>query len=69
MGVPRLPLIVLPHPVADLLPEELAEMARKTYPHVVAALTREGLNSADFFVEYERPERRSSADHCSVCVE
>ena len=69
MGVPNLPLVVLPHPVADLTPEELGEMARKAYPHIVAALTRKGPDTIDFIVDYQLPDRRADSAECEVCVD
>ncbi len=71
MGVPELPLIVLPHPVGDLSPEELEKMARLAYPSIVTALTQPGRDRIDYFVDYVRPGSPAPAQdaECEVCVE
>ncbi len=69
MDVPRLPLIVLPHPVADLAPEELKEMARRAYPLILKALTEPNQDSSDYFVDYVLPDRRTADEDCEICAE
>ena len=69
MGVPWLPLIVLPHPVASLEAEELREMARLAYPLIVKALTQPNQDTIDYFVDYVQPDRRTQDPDCEVCVE
>ncbi|MCZ6558867.1 MAG: hypothetical protein O7A69_14010 [SAR324 cluster bacterium] len=69
MDVPRLRLIVLPHPVADLAPEELREMARRAYPLIVKALTEPSQDSSDYFVDYVLPGKRTADTDCEICVE
>ncbi len=69
MDVPRLPLIVLPHPVADLAPNELREMARLAYPLIVKALTEPNQDSIDYFVDYVLPDQRTADTDCEICVE
>lgn len=39
-GMPELPEIVIPHPIASRPNEELREKVRKVYPQVLAAITR-----------------------------
>ena len=69
MGAPRLPLIVLPHPVGDLTAEEVAEMARRAYPLIVTALTQPNQDASDYFVDYVLPDQRKPEAECEVCVD
>lgn len=69
MDVPRLPLIVLPHPVADLAPDDLSEMARLAYPLIVKALTEPNQDSIEYFVDYVLPDRRAADTPCEPCAE
>ena len=69
MGVPRLPLIVLPHPVGDLGEEELKKMAILAYPLIVKALTQPSQDAIDYFVDYVRPGKRTQDSECEICVE
>lgn len=69
MDVPKLPLIVLPHPVADLAPGELREMAGRAYPLIVKALTEPSQDSSDYFVDYVLPGGRTADADCGICVE
>jgi len=39
LGVPYLPIIVVPHPVADLKPEEVHALAERVFGEIVYALT------------------------------
>ena len=39
-GMPALPEIVIPHPIASRPDDELREKVRRVYPQVLAALTR-----------------------------
>jgi len=55
LNVDALPLIVTPHPLYDLPPDELAKLARCAFPLVVAQLTGSGAPAAQLRVEYERP--------------
>ena len=55
MGTPKLPLVVLPHPVGDLPEKNLEELARAAYPKIVAALTAQIGAETDYFVDYILP--------------
>ena len=55
MGTPRLPLVVLPHPVGDLPEKNLEELARAAYPKIVAALTAQNDEETDYFIDYILP--------------
>lgn len=55
LNVDALPLIVTPHPLYDLPPEELAKLARCAFPLLVQQLTGDGPPAAQLRVEYERP--------------
>jgi len=50
-----LPLVVPPHPLYDLPPEELRELARRAYPLIVEQLTKQTQITAVMRVDYERP--------------
>jgi len=73
LGVPHLPLVVLPHPVGDLAPEHLAELADAAWPHIRAALTEPVHGATDRRVDFTLPHRREAgspdAAACEVCVE
>lgn len=55
MGVPRLHLLVLPHPVGDLPDEEVRKMAAKAYPMIVKALAGSPQAELVQVVDYELP--------------
>ena len=42
LHIDDLPLLVLPHPVYDLPPEQLGELARKAYKLIIEQLTGQG---------------------------
>ena len=67
MGVPSLPLIVLPHPIGHLPEHDVLAMAQAAYPSIVEALTRTGDRPVDYFVDYQHPEGGASPDECEVC--
>ncbi len=72
LGVGDLPLVVLPHPVGDLPPGDLEEMARAAYPLIRAALTGPPEGEPDFLVNYTLPSERGTAgiedpEACEVC--
>lgn len=69
MGLPNLPLIVLPHPIGHLPENEVQALAEAAYPKIVEALTQTGNGATDFFVDYQLPEGRTSLEDCEVCVE
>jgi hypothetical protein len=55
MGTPKLPLVVIPHPVGDLPEKNLEELARAAYPKIVAALTAQNDEETDYFIDYILP--------------
>ena len=67
MGVPELPLVVLPHPVGDLAEEKLMEMAHMAYPKIVAALTKQEKDTIDYDVDYILPN--GTKKNCEICAE
>lgn len=54
-GMAALPLIILPHPVADLKEGDLRELVEAAYPQIVAALTRGTPAGLDYPVDYTLP--------------
>ena len=40
LGMPYLPIVVVPHPVADLKPEDVRALAAQVFPDIVYALTQ-----------------------------
>jgi hypothetical protein len=58
LHIDDLPLLVLPHPVYDLPPEQLREIARMAYPLIIEQLTGRGVlakvSSVDFVLPTER---------------
>jgi len=67
MGVPELPLVVLPHPVGDLAEEKLMEMAHMAYPKIVTALTKQEKDTFDYDVDYVLPN--GIKKKCEICAE
>ena len=64
-----LPLVITPHPVADLEEGDLRELAAAAYPHIVAALTRGTPLLLDYRVDYTLPWKttpeRGGAEQCA----
>ena len=56
-----LPLIVTPHPLNDLTPGEMLELARSAYPIVVRQLTGRGSIEKQTFVDFVHPAARKNA--------
>jgi hypothetical protein len=55
-----LPLVVPPHPLYDLTPEQLRELAQCAYPLIIQQLVHEGPPAAVLRVDYQRPVKRSA---------
>ena len=55
----RLPLVVTPHPLNDLTPEQLRELARAAYPLIVEQLTGQGALAQNAHVDYIHPGERN----------
>ena len=53
-----LPLIVTPHPLNDLMPDEVRELARSTYPIVIRQLTGQGPQEKQTHVDFVHPAER-----------
>ena len=56
-----LPLIVTPHPLNDLTPGQMLELARAAYPIVIRQLTGQGPLEKQTHVEFVHPAARNRA--------
>ena len=56
-----LPLVVTPHPLNDLTPAEVRELARSAYPIIIRQLTGQGVLEKHTLVDYVRPAARNRA--------
>jgi hypothetical protein len=54
----ELPLLVTPHPLNDLTPDEVRELARCAYPVVINQLTGQGALAKHTKVDYVHPASR-----------
>ena len=52
-----LPLLVTPHPLNDLTPEQMRELARAAYPVVIRQLTGQGAQEKATRIDYAHPAR------------
>jgi hypothetical protein len=50
-----LPLLVVPHPLNDLTPEQVRDLARSAYPIVIRQLTGQSAQDKDTKVDYVHP--------------
>ena len=55
----ELPLLVTPHPLNDLTPAEVRELARSAYPVVLEQLTGQGVLEQHTKVDYVHPAARN----------
>ena len=70
MGVADLPLVIAPHPVADLKPDDLRDLAAAAYPHILAALTKGGPLALDYHVNYTLPWGSTLVENtCDECAD
>ena len=60
LHIEELPLLVTPHPVNDLTPEQVQEMARAAYPFVIKQLTGQEEIEETTKIPYARPIARAS---------
>jgi len=60
-----LPLVVTPHPLNDLTPAEVRELARAAYPVVIRQLTGQGVLEKHTLVDYVHPAARTRAPHAA----
>ena len=58
LQIDELPLLITPHPVNDLTPEQLREMAQVAYPTIVRQLTGKELEP-DTRIDYVFPAVRA----------
>lgn len=58
MHIDDIPLVVTPHPLNDLTPEEVRELAVAAYPLIVQQLTGQGVIAQDAHVDFARPAKR-----------
>ena len=56
-----LPLLVTPHPLNDLTPDEVRELARRAYPVVIEQLTGQGALAKHTMVDFVHPAARTTA--------
>ena len=56
-----LPLVVTPHPLNDLTPPEVRELARAAYPVIIRQLTGQGVLEKHTLVDYVHPAARDRA--------
>jgi hypothetical protein len=56
-----LPLIVVPHPLNDLTPDQVRDLARSVYPLILLHLTGQEPLEPTVHADFERPERRKVA--------
>ncbi len=54
-----LPLVVPPHPIHDLTPEQLRELARAAYPLIIEQLTGQGPLAPIAAVDFVHPAARN----------
>ncbi len=57
----ELPLVVTPHPLNDLTPDQVRELARAAYPVIIEQLTGQGTLAKDTLVDYVHPAARKDA--------
>ena len=57
----NLPLLVTPHPVNDLTPDEVREMAQSAYPVVVNQLTGQGALEKHTLIDFVHPAVRTKS--------
>ena len=53
-----LPLLVTPHPLNDLTPEQMLELARAAYPVVLMQLTGQGKLERHTHIDYVLPANK-----------
>ena len=61
LHIEALPLVVTPHPLNDLTPDQVKDLARACYPAIVKQLTGRGELARDEVVDYVHPHARSAA--------
>ena len=61
-----LPLIVTPHPLNDLTPVQMRELARSAYPIVIRQLTGHGPLDKETHVGFVHPAERNRVERDAV---
>ena len=61
-----LPLVVPPHPLYDLSPDLLRQLAQCAYPHIIQQLTQEVAESTVLRVNFQRPPKQSGVGEKEV---
>ena len=56
-----LPLLVTPHPLNDLTPEQMLELARAAYPVVLTQLTGQGTLEKHTHIDFVHPAKKQRA--------
>ncbi len=56
-----LPLVVTPHPLNDLTPEQVRDLAHSAYPVIIEQLTGQGTLAPHNHVDYVHPAARNRA--------
>jgi len=59
LHIDELPLIVTPHPLNDLTPEQVKDLARACYPAIVRQLTGAAAQQKDDIIAFIHPNARS----------
>jgi hypothetical protein len=61
--IPDVPILITPHPVNDLTPDQLKEMAVAAFPVIVEQLTSQGVLPPNQPIDYVHPAVRAKL-HC-----
>jgi hypothetical protein len=62
-AISDIPILITPHPVNDLTPEQLKEMAVAAFPVIVDQLTSQGVLPQNQPIDYVHPAVRANL-HC-----
>ena len=61
LHIEDLPLLIPPHPLYDLTPEQVRELARIAYPALIEQLTSQAKLAPIARIDYVRPKDRNDA--------
>lgn len=59
LRIGSLPLLVAPHPMNDLMPDQVRDLARAAYPIIVEQLTGQGTPAQNGFIDFAHPAARN----------
>ncbi len=59
LHIDELPLIVTPHPLNDLTPEQVKDLARACYPAILKQLVGRGEQPRDAVIDFVHPNARA----------